>query len=105
MNWLETWAELYTASLLVLGLAVSLIIDAAVVSYAVIFISGILVGRLYHIRKHKLGFPFFLIILGYMAGYLAGSIINRRGHWSAIIILFWLGCLFGDYIMEKKYCK
>ena len=105
MNWLDSWGETFTGIFLLIGLIISLLVDAAIVSYIVIMLAGISVGRLYHIRRHRLGFPFFLITFGFLAGYLIGSIINKRGHWAIILVLFFIGAWFGEYIVHRKYCR
>jgi len=105
LNWLDSWGETLTGLFLLLGLIVSLLVDAAIVSYITIFLAGISVGRLYHIRKHRLGFPFFLITFGFLVGYLIGGVVNRRGSWFIILILFFIGTWLGEYIMHRKFCK
>ena len=105
LRWLDAWGETATLTFLVIGLIVCLLIDSAVVSYAVILVCGVMVGRLYNIRKHRLGFPFYLIIFGYLVGYIIGNLITRRGHWLIILIFFAIGCWLGDYIMHRKWSK
>ncbi len=105
IKWLDAWGETATGVFLVIGLIVSLLIDSAIVSYAVILICGIMVGRLYHIRRNKLGFPFYFIIFGYLVGYIVGNLVTRRGYWIVILIFFAIGSYIGDYIMEKRWSK
>jgi len=105
MRVIDVWADVWTLIFLVFGLALSLIVGSLVVNYLVIFISGFSVGRLYHIRKHRLGFPFFLIIFGYLAGYIIGTVMRQMGNVFILLILFFVGCWFGDYVLKKKYCK
>jgi len=105
MKWMDAWGETWTLIFLVLGLLISLMVGSKVVNFLVIFVSGISVGRLHHIRKHRLGFPFFLIIFGYLVGFVIGSLIRDMGNWIALLFVFGIGCWVGDYIIEKKYCK
>ena len=104
-KWLDIWGETGTGIFLIIGLIVCLLIDSAIVSFIVILVCGIMVGRLYHIRKHRIGFPFFFITFGYLLGYILGNLITRRGHWFVIIIFFSIGCYIGDYIMHRKFFK
>jgi len=105
MKWLDFWGEFWTGVFLFAGLILSLVIDAAIVNYIIIFLCGIIIGRQYHIRKHKMGFTFFLISFGFLLGYMVGAIINDRGYALVVLILFIIGCWTGDYIMERKYCN
>lgn len=103
--WLNSWGEIFTAMFLAIGLLVSISAGSAMVNYIVIFLSGMMVGRLYHIRNHRLVIPYFLIVLAYLAGFLAGAAARGRGHWAALLLLFSIGCYLGEFIHRKEYCK
>lgn len=105
LRWVDSWGEVATITLLIVGLVVSLLVDSALVSYIVILLSGLGVGRLYDARRHRLGFCFWLIVAGYLAGYIIGNIFNRRGHWLVILILFYIGIKLGEYLHRNKFFK
>lgn len=94
----KNWAEVLFFILLVIGFLVALFAPSAVVSYIVIFISGLIAGRLIYDRKGKGMFPYFLIIIGFFIGYLLGA---YRGEREIMSVLFVLGALIGYYIYDK----
>jgi len=105
MKLLDTWGELYGAFLLLVGLIISIIMDAAIVSYFVIFFCGIIVGRMYSIKKKQHSALFYVITFMFLVGYLLGAIIRNRGNPIAILILFWIGCYWGNYLKKNKIIK
>ncbi len=94
----RNWAEVFFFILLVLGFLIALAAPSAVISYIVIFISGLIAGRLMYDRKDKGVFPYFLIIIGFFIGYLLGA---YRGEREVMSVLFILGALIGYYIYDK----
>jgi len=105
MKLLDTWGELCTGIILLVGLIVSLFVPSFVISIAVILICGIMVGRLYHIRKHKLGFPFFLISAGFLIGLIIGSEVTGYNTPLLVLFLFFVGTWLGDLLMHRKFMK
>jgi hypothetical protein len=103
MTLLDDWAEIFALFLLFVGLVISLLSDAAIISYIMITICGFVIGRLYHIKKGNLRFPFLILVLGFLIGYVVGIKINNRGNFIFIILFFIVGSYIGYYLNEKKY--
>ena len=99
----KQWAEAFFVLVLLLGFLVSISIKSAILIYVVIFCAGLWSGRA--IFK-KLGrqpvFPFFLIIIGFLVGYLLGSFTFNK---KLIIFMFILGALISYYIHKKGYIR
>ena len=87
---------------MVIGLLFALVVPSAVISYALIFFSGMFAGRVIYERKHKIVFPFLVIIGGFLIGYLAGM---RYGNWIVVVIIFCLGTVFSYNLFDKKVLK
>ena len=102
---MERWAEAFFLVLIIAGAAVSISIKSALVSYIVIFFAGILAGRaITKMKGKKIVFPYILIIIGFLVGYLLGSIaidINR----FLIIIIFLIGSYLSYFVHKKGYLK
>jgi uncharacterized membrane protein YeaQ/YmgE (transglycosylase-associated protein family) len=98
----RNWAEVFFFILLVLGFLIALAAPSAVVSYIVIFISGLIAGRLMYDRKNKGVFPYFIIIIGFFIGYLLGA---YRGEREIMSVLFVLGALIGYYVYDKGFLR
>ncbi|MBS3102530.1 hypothetical protein J4458_03715 [Candidatus Woesearchaeota archaeon] len=98
----RSWAEFFFFAVMVVGIVVSLSAPSAVISYIVIFVSGMMAGRLMYWRKHNMHFAYYLIIVGFLIGYLLGAYYGNR---NVIVILFILGAFFGYYLYEKKILR
>src|SRR3989338_6127296 len=100
----KSWVEFVFFVLLVLGLIVGIWASSfsAVISYIVVFLSGMIGGRLLYDRKRKLTFPYYIILMGFLIGYMAGTYYGSR---KVVIILFVLGILFGYHLCNKGYIR
>lgn len=99
-SFLDKWVEFFFVVLLVIGFVVSVSIGSAFFSYIVMFLFGIMVGRFINYRKKT--FPFYLVILGLVIGYILGS---RYGSWKIILFCFVLGAAISWYLHETKILK
>ena len=59
-------------------------------------------GRLLYIRKHNIQLPYFLIIAGFVLGYLIGAYYGSR---RLMIILFIIGAILSYRLYDKKILK
>ncbi len=59
-------------------------------------------GRFIYSRKKSMAFPYVLIIIGFLIGYLIGS---RYGNWLVIAVLFVLGSILSYYLHEQGFIK
>ena len=100
----KNWAEFFFFVIMVLGLVVGLwaTSHSAFISYIVIFLSGMIGGRLLYDRKGKLTVPYYLIIAGFLIGYLIGTYYGSK---KVVIILFVLGILLSYHLYKKGYLK
>ena len=100
----RSWAEFFFFALMVVGLILSLWASSfsAFISYIVVFLSGMIGGRILYDRKGKLTFPYYIIILGFLIGYLIGTYYGSR---KVVIILFVLGVLLSYHLYNKGYIK
>jgi len=94
----RNWAEFLFFVLLVLGFIISLAAPSAVISYIMIFVVGIMSGRLIYERKNKLMFPYAMIIVGFIIGYILGAYYGNK---MTILTLYFLGMFIGYQIYEK----
>ncbi len=74
----KSWAEFFFFILMIVGFIVSLWATSfsAVISYIVVFLSGMVGGRLIYERKKNLPFPYYIIIIGFLI--CAGLFAFRR---------------------------
>lgn len=94
--------EFFFIVLMVLGILAALASPSAVISYFIIFLAGMFAGRLIYERKNKMQLPYFLIIAGFVIGYLIGVYYGSR---RLMIILFVIGAIISYKLYDKKILK
>jgi len=99
----KQWAEVFFIILLMIGFLISISIKSPAMNYAVIFLAGMMAGRLIYEKKGKQPvFAFFLIIVGFLFGYMLGSFnFNRK----LIVFFFIVGAVVSYQIHKKGYLK
>ncbi len=98
----KDWAEVAAFLVLIVGFVLSISIESPVYVYLVIFLAGLLAGRSFFIKIGKQPlFPFFLIIIGFLLGYVIGSPIRSDSNWKVIVFLFFLGWI-ASHIAHKE---
>ena len=95
----KSWAEFFFFVLMVVGVIVALASPSAVISYIVIFISGMMAGRIMYWRKDKMRFAYYLVITGFLIGFLIGTVYGVK---KVVVILFILGAFLSYYLYDKK---
>lgn len=98
----KNWTEFFFAVLMVIGILIALLAPSAVISYAIISLSGIFAGRLIYERRHKIQLPYFMIIVGFVIGYLLGVYYGSK---RVVIVLFVIGAIIGYKLYEKGVIK
>jgi hypothetical protein len=99
----KQWAEVFFVILLMVGFLIAISIRSAAMNYVVIFLAGMMTGRLIYEKKGKQPiFAFFLIIIGFLFGYMLGSFgVNRK----IIVVFFVAGSITSYYLHKKGYIK
>ena len=98
----RNWAELFFFVLMITGFIIALFAPSAVISYIIIFLSGMIGGRLLYDRKQKLTLPYYIILIGFIIGYVIGTYYGSR---KVVIILFILGILLSYHLHNKGYIR
>ena len=98
----KNWMEFFFVVLMAIGILIALISPSAVISYVIIFLAGIFAGRLIYERRHNIQLPYFMIIAGFVIGYLIGVYYGSK---KLVIILFAIGAIIGYKLYDKKILK
>lgn len=98
----KNWMELFFLILMIIGILIALSAPSAVISYIIIFLAGMFAGRLLYERKNKIQFPYFMIIAGFVIGYLIGVYYGSR---RVVIALFVIGAILSYKLYDKKILK
>ena len=102
LDFYKNWFESFFLVLVVIGIVIALSAPSAIISYAIIFLSGIFAGRLIYERKHKIKFPYVMIIAGFVIGYLIGVYYGSR---MVVVALFAIGAILSYKLYDKKILK
>lgn len=95
----STWVEVVFIILLALGLFLSVTAANVYLNFIVIFISGLVFGRLLYQERMNTKLAFYLIIFGFLVGYIIGSYYTSK---LAVVFFFVLGIAISYYIHFKK---
>lgn len=96
------WPELFFLVILVLGLLIAMVSRSLIIDYLIIFFSGMLVGRLWYNRRYNQRFPVFIISIGYLLGFIFGSlIVHKKADWGTIIALYIVGILVSNWLHKR----
>ncbi|MCK4589324.1 MAG: hypothetical protein KAT77_02700 [Nanoarchaeota archaeon] len=96
---LKNWAETFFIALVLIGFFIALLINSAALSYIVVVLAGVIAGRFFFKRRIAQPiFPFILIMIGFLLGFMIGAI---RANKFAIVVLFIIGTV-GSYYLHKK---
>ena len=98
----RSWAEFFFFVVMIIGFIIAIIAPSAVISYIVVFLSRMIGGRLLYERKTKLIFPYYIIIIGFIIGYMIGTYYGSR---QVVIVLFVLGILLSYHLHNKGYIR
>ncbi|MBW2991619.1 hypothetical protein KY345_00190 [Candidatus Woesearchaeota archaeon] len=92
------WAEYFMILLMVIGFLVAITLDSMWLNIVVIFIAGLMAGRLLYGREKKHKFTHYLIVIGFLIGYLLGSYSFNKKMIAAVFI----GSAILSYYLHKK---
>lgn len=98
------WAELVAFWVMIAGIIIAFISPSAFVSYIIIFLCGLIAGRVLYERKHFFNLPVVIIMLGFLAGFMIGSLKNY-GNPIIIVVLFVAGKIVAQKLYEKGVVK
>ena len=98
---LKNWAEVVALGVLVIGFLLAISMNNPIFVYIVSLIAGLMAGRYYFSKIGRLPlFPFFLIIIGFLFGYLIGAVAANR---KIVALLFFVGWIVSHIAHKKKY--
>ncbi|MBN2454607.1 hypothetical protein JXB11_03610 [Candidatus Woesearchaeota archaeon] len=97
-EFLTNWVEISFILLLLFGFFISAAINSTPLSYVVVFLAGLLSGKVIYHKKKDYLFPHIILITGFILGYLIG---NKVGNAILIFIIFLAGNISSYYAHEK----
>lgn len=102
LNPYEDWPESLALLLLILGFLVAMLSTSFLLQYTIIILAGLVFGRQLHRWKPHKKSSLFIIMLGFLLGYMLGSVYANR---KILVAFFGIGVWAGWYIDKKKYLQ
>jgi membrane protease YdiL (CAAX protease family) len=97
------WPEIIWFCLLIIGFIVSLmVLESAIMYYIVAFLAGILFGRLWYRTKKTLQFKYFMMIIAFMIGFIAGNYFSKYGNPILTILIYLTGIVISYYLHKNN---
>ena len=98
------WVEYVALVVLFIGFFISMSSGSAFLSYLVIFLSGLLTGRIVFQNRKALPFKYYILMLVFFVGYIIGTYVSF-GSRKVIVVVFILSNILSYYIHDKGYIK
>lgn len=95
----KNWMEVFFVIVMLIGIMIAIVVPSNFVSYMTITASGVAAGKIIYDRKNKVRFPYILIIIGFIVGYMVGAYNASR---QLILLLFVLSALVSYHVLEKE---
>jgi hypothetical protein len=100
------WAEQLAVVLLLLGFFFQLTtIGSTVLSYIVIFLWGMMFGRMWYKLRKSNRFPLFMIMVAFLVGYIVAALITGYGYWLWLIVSFIVGTIASQRLHSKRLIR
>jgi len=94
------WAEIVAGVFIIIGIVIAFLSPSAFISYIIIFLSGMIAGRLLWERRTMPKTAYIYIILGFLVGFMLGA-FRHYGNPFIILVLFIVGARL-MYVLNKK---
>jgi len=101
-NYSENWPEYVGFILLAIGFFIALGAGSAVIAYVLVLAAGLMGGRIWFGIKDGQKLPWFIILFGFLIGFVIGS---RYGDVKIIIFFYIFGIVLSYYLHDKGIIK
>ena len=99
MKWNEYWVETFAIGLTILAFVIAILLTNSAAIYITAIFAGFIAARVFYFRRFKEPiFPFIIIIIGFLIGYVVGSFSANRFITLTIFVLAYTG----SYYLHKK---
>ena len=104
LDMVSMWVEYVALIVLFIGFFISMSSGSAFLSYIIIFLSGLLTGRILFQHRKALPFKYYILMLVFLIGYILGTYVSF-GSRKVIVIVFILSNILSYYMHDKEYIK
>ncbi len=100
LDLVSMWVEYVALVVLFIGFFISMSSGSAFLSYIIIFLSGLLTGRILFQQRKALPFKYYILMFVFLIGYILGTYVSF-GSRKVIVIVFILSNILSYYIHDK----
>ncbi|MBA3064570.1 hypothetical protein FP803_03985 [Candidatus Woesearchaeota archaeon] len=104
LDMVSMWVEYVALIVLFIGFIISMSSGSAFLSYLIIFLSGLLTGRILFQNRKALPFKYYILMLVFLIGYILGT-YDSYGSRKVIVIFFILSNILSYYIHDRGYIQ
>ncbi len=104
LDLVSMWVEYVALVVLFIGFFISMSSGSAFLSYIIIFLSGLLTGRILFQQRKALPFKYYILMFVFLIGYILGTYVSF-GSRKVIVIVFILSNILSYYIHDKFIMK
>jgi len=104
LDMVSMWVEYVALVVLFIGFFISMSSGSAFLSYLVIFLSGLLTGRIVFQYRKALPFKYYILMLVFLVGYILGTYVSF-GSRKVIVVVFILSNILSYYIHDRGYIQ
>jgi len=97
---IDSWVDYVALIFLALGTIVAFIAGSKVLTILIVLMCGMIVGRIYYLRKSGHQLRVWYLIGAFLVGLIVGT---RFLTYKAVIVTFIVGTVMGYYIKKHKY--
>lgn len=92
------WPEITAFIFMILGFVLALFSQSMIIAYIVVFLMGLLFGRIWYRWKRSGRIPLFLAIIFFLMGFIVGALFANL---QVIVLLLLAGIVIGYWLHEK----
>lgn len=99
IKWSEYWVETFVVGFMILAFILAVLLNSSIAIYITSVFAGFTAARVFYFRRFKEPiFPFIIIIIGFLIGYIIGSFSANR----ILTLLLFVSAYAGSYYLHKK---
>lgn len=102
LQWM--WPEYSFFVLFIIGFLIAVLAPSPIFAQIFIGITGLMTGRYLYKRKGRAAqTPVYLVVYGFLFGFVLALIITHKADWKLAMIVYILGNMFSYYMHDKGF--
>jgi CHASE2 domain-containing sensor protein len=98
----SSWAEFCAFAFVFVGIFIAFLSPSAFISYVIIFLAGMIAGRILWERRRNTKTAYVMITLGFIFGFSVGA-LRYYGNPFVVVVLFAVGVIVMHKLSERGF--